>query len=76
MCDLGLLYESQNKEELAVEYYKMGIDYNKHPRSMVQLGKLYQSKGQFDLAENYYKMAVDRDYPPAEYLLKILKKTN
>ena len=72
MCNLGILYEKQDMEELAVQYYKMGIEYNKHPRSMVHLGKFYQSKEKLDLAKKYYQMAIDEDYKPAEYLLKRL----
>ena len=74
MCNLGILYEKLNKEELAVEYYKMGVDYNNHPRSMLYLGKFYQSKNRFDLAEEYYKMAAEEDYSPAKYYLKELVK--
>ena len=65
-CTLGM-------NEPAVQYYKMGIEYNKHPRSMVHLGKFYQSKEKLDLAKKYYQMAINEDYKPAEYLLKRLK---
>ena len=73
MCNLGILYEKQGMDEPAVQYYKMGIEYNKHPRSMVHLGKFYQSKEKLDLAKKYYQMAINEDYKPAEYLLKRLK---
>ena len=72
MCNLGILYEKQDMEELAVQYYKMGIEYNKHSRSMIHLGKFYQLKRKLDLARKYYQMAIDEDYKPAEYLLKRL----
>jgi TPR repeat protein len=57
--NLGMLYEKQGKNDLAMKHYKLAIskgDIN----GLQNLGDLYEKQGKTELAIKYYKSAIEK----------------
>jgi TPR repeat protein len=58
MNNLGLLYDKQNKFELAEKYYLMAVEKG-DLNAIYNLGSFYEIQNKFYLAEKYYLMAIE-----------------
>lgn len=60
--NLGVIYEREGKNELAIREYKRAISSNGTlVTPLVNLGNVYFKQGEFTKAEKYYKKALDLD---------------
>lgn len=58
--NLGVAYEREGKNDLAIREYKMAIEKNdKFTVSIINLANVYFKTGQTDKAEKYYKKALE-----------------
>lgn len=73
--DLGLLYESMKKYNLAEECYLKSANIG-YVDSFNNLGLLYEEIGKYDLSKRYYKMAADKGDSNAQYNLGFLYLKN
>ena len=58
MNNLAVLYQDQNKFDLAEKYYLLSIE-NKNIDSINNLAMLYKDQNKFDLAEKYYLLSIE-----------------
>ena len=65
---LGLLYNDENKYDLAEEYYKKAID-SGSKNAINNLAMIYMDQEKYDLAEECYKMAVVKNVKGSVYNL-------
>ena len=66
--NLGVLYEEENKLELAEKYYKMAADKNNFD-ACYNLGIFYENQDKFELAEKYLKICADNGGISSQYYL-------
>ena len=57
--NIGIIYDNQEKYDLAEKYYLMAIDKG-YENAMCNLGFLYYNQEKYDLAEKYYLMAIEK----------------
>ena len=73
MLNLGLLYENQEKFDLAEKYYLMAIKEN-NSNAMFNLGLLYYNQEKFELALKYFEQALKAGYHVPDEYFDIIKK--
>lgn len=60
--DLGVIYEREGKNDLAIREYKRAIAIDGSLATpLVNLGNVYMKEGEYTEAEKYYRKALDRD---------------
>ena len=71
MFNLGLLYEQQNKINLAIVYYEKAANLG-YSGALIQLGSIFMDKNDNETARKYFQKAKKLGNENADYMLELL----
>ena len=74
MFNLGLLYEDQNKMNLAITYYEKAAALGSGD-AFIRLGNIFMNKNDIETARKYFQKAKNLGNKNADYMLELLENS-